>query len=560
MNKIIQYKKILSSLLLFCIISAFFILSSHPAYAKTGDYTVMFAGLLGDTFLEGVQWILVYVLMFVSWLLPVASSIFSYIVDAKNITTILNANALWIGWGVVRDTLNIAFILVLIFTAFSTIFQVEKYNYKKLLLTLVLMALLVNFSWPIIRFIIDISNTMMYTIIKGLLNGPEFGLNVGLNEIFSKIAEGTNLSQILKPTEAGLQGATIPFLIAAIVFVFILAATLLTFSILMVVRIVALAILIVFSPIAFVGSIFPASGNPAGKFWDYLFKYSFFGPLMMFVLYLAVKLMAEIGPVANRSMGIISNQMTSGQSATLVAAMAYYAIPITILWIGMGTAKSMSIFGAESATKFGMGAVKKVTGVNFIKRNYDDFKKEREDRRKESQWKTGKYLGGKLNDGQDRLYAAFGSGSAKKRLNKRQDEKQRKDMDDASKKAADTQTTDETVVNVNSVFNATGKIDPKTKVSTEQAGSAKAFTRKNSDEKKDYIADQLAGKGATGLASSSLKNMLGGVTPNSGGNRLEKALHNVINRPNPHEKDLRTVAAFIGTQSEEVMKKYTKTS
>jgi hypothetical protein len=390
---------------------------------------------IGGIVTDAIRWCLVQILIFVGWLLPVASSIFTYIADAKNITNILEADALYAGWGVVRDTLNIAFILVLIFTAFSTIFHIEKYNYKKMLLTLVLMALLVNFSWPIIRFIIDVSNTLMYTIIKALLG--DYSNAEGLSGIFTNLAKESQLKEILAPKAADLENKDISFLIAAIVFVFILAATLLTFSILLVVRIIALAILIVFSPIAFVGSIFPTSGNPAGKFWDYLFKYSFFGPIMMFVLYLAVTLMKEMGTGDGGmiKMQEYAQKQTVVLDVNLIAAMAYYVIPITILWLGMGTAQKMSILGAGAMSGlqnklqgWGSGMGKKFSGYNWAKKNYDDYKKERGARKEEARWKAGKNFGNKVNDWQDIAMSKLGSSGSAKRLEKRKIAKNKEDI------------------------------------------------------------------------------------------------------------------------------------
>lgn len=472
MKKLAQNKKFLSLFLAFCLAIGFLFVNVKPTHANPIDAigSVLFGGdsnsdgsttsavsnVIKDNFKAGVdaganaavefvkeplynvaKAILIQILIFVSWLLPIASSIFAYIVDANNITKILNAAALYAGWGVVRDTLNIAFILVLVFAAFSTIFQVQNYNLKKLLLNLVLMALLVNFSWPIIRFIIDVSNTMMYTIIKALISNPLHDAGSSLSGIFTKLTEATGIQKIIAPSATALQGKDMAYLIAAIVFVFILGATLLAFSVLMVIRIIALAVLIVFSPIAFVGSIFPTSGNPAGQFWNYLFKYSFFGPIMMFTLYLALTLMKEMTDGrAFDNMMTFSNK-AAPMDAGIIAAMAYYVIPVVILWFGMGIAQKMSIIGAENATKFGMGAMGKFTGLNWVKKNYGDYRKERDARKEDARYKAGKKFGQWTNRQQDRLIGAvapdfLGGASARRRVTTARQAKNREEIKNRS--------------------------------------------------------------------------------------------------------------------------------
>lgn len=290
------------------------------------------------------------VLSFVGFLLESAVSLFIWAIDASKLTAILNNAVLYTAWKNVRDLLNIAFILVLLYSAFCTILQIEKYNYKKILLLLVIMALLVNFSFPITRFIIDIANTLQYTILKSLVGDPA--------KTLAFHTETTMLKDIINPK--GNPG--LPQLIASIVFVFILAITFLAMGVLFLIRIIALAILIIFSPVAFVGSIISAGSGYAGKWWDNLFRYAFFGPIMVFMLYVATALMSAIGTneLLNRNgAGTFSNIVQQNSiDKDLIVALSSFAIPIVILWLGMGVAQSMSIAGAGAV----MGGAQKFIG------------------------------------------------------------------------------------------------------------------------------------------------------------------------------------------------------
>ena len=318
---------------------------------------------------------LLYVLKFAGWLLESSVVLFAYIIDADKISQILTSGAIISTWTDIRDLLNVSFILILLFSAFSTIFQVDKYNYKKILLTLVIMALLVNFSYPITRFIIDISNSLMYTVLNHYFSN--YSSDPG--QIITKMDGFSTLQSIIVPTAARPE---ITQLLASIVFIFVLALTILAMAILFLVRIIALAILIIFSPVAFVGSIV----GKGGEWWSYLFKYALFGPIMAVMLAISINLMKAMNDASLFSTTLIDGK-TNVIDESIITAMSRFAIPITVLWIGMGVAQKMGIAGAsevignaQKAAKWvGAGMVKapfKVTGVSDgVKARWERYKK-----------------------------------------------------------------------------------------------------------------------------------------------------------------------------------------
>lgn len=283
-----------------------------------------------------VDCILLALLNFFVWLTTLASTIFTWIMDPKSITDILSSNAIYGGWTLVRDALNVSFIMFLLFSAFATVFQIDKYSYKKTLLTIVIMALLVNFSFPISRFVIDVSNMMMFYLADTLNIG-----STKADEIV-KFADVAGLPKILKSSV----GANTTALLAAIVFVFIFAVTILTISILFLIRTIALAILIIFSSLAFVGAAIPPLSSYASDWWKKLFNYSFFGPIMLFMMYIASSLMTEISKSVPLDMAKIATNDTVAPEN--IATLSFFAIPIVILWMGLGIAQSMSIAGASA--------------------------------------------------------------------------------------------------------------------------------------------------------------------------------------------------------------------
>lgn len=286
------------------------------------------------------------ILKFVGWLFSISQTLFGWIVDAEELKSIIDNRAIYEAWKIIRDLLNISFILVLLFSAFSTIFQVEKYSYKKILLTLVIMALLVNFSYPISRFFIDTANVLMYTVIKDMLGGSA-------GNTFANISGYSQTNNLFNPPA----GATVTALIAAIVFGFIFVFTFLAVAVLLLIRAIALAILVIFSPLAFVASILPNTSKFSDQWWGKFFSYAFFGPIMMLMLFITYKFMETFHREDKFNQIYAIAQKESIDSGS-IATIAFLSIPIILLWLGMGIAQQMGIAGAGAV----MGQAKKAMG------------------------------------------------------------------------------------------------------------------------------------------------------------------------------------------------------
>ncbi|MBU2028422.1 type IV secretion system protein, partial [Patescibacteria group bacterium] len=150
-------------------------------------------------------------------------------------------------------------------------------------------------------------------------------------------------------------------LLAATIMLFMLAITYIAIGALLLVRLIALAILIIFSPIAFVGSIMPGVSSHASQWWDNLFKYSFFGPIMILGVIISIKFMAAVGP----ALGAAAEKAASPTDApTFIGTIVLVSVPIVLLWTVMGVAQSMSIAGAGAVMGAAQGAMK-WAGKNF---------------------------------------------------------------------------------------------------------------------------------------------------------------------------------------------------
>ena len=352
----------------------------------------------GDLVLEGgamvVDVILKVILQALGWGVHAAVAIFAYAVDPGIMNNLQQNTNVYKWWKMVRDTLNIFFIGVLLLSAFSTIFQVQKYHYSKILLNLIIMALLVNFSFPIARFVIDFSNRMMYFLMD--LSGMT--ASSAMNTL-------TNSSGVLKLIEGNYSGTdSTAILLVSVIFTFIFMIAVLTLAVLMMVRLVALLFIVIFSPIGFVGQIVPGMGGYASKWWGMLFKYAFFGPAAMLMLSISTSMMASISMQGAGMSSVVSQSgATTAGAKSIVEIMALFSLPIIMIYLTVSMGSRMSIYGAKSvegysskAMKWGSGwalALGTAGAYPFGRNAYNSWDKSREQARQQAKMRWGGNLG-----------------------------------------------------------------------------------------------------------------------------------------------------------------------
>ena len=407
-----------------------------------------------DTLTTPTAWLnaLIYpFFLFFSWIVNLAAGIFVWVVDATTFTKLMNAGAIYEVWIVVRDFLNIFFILVLLFSAFATIFQLDKYEYKKTIPTLVIMALLVNFSFPIARFVIDLANVPLYFFAQNV-----FGTS-GFNEITSGILSGTKMQNILIPgvDSKALVDFQTTHLLAATICMFLFGISFLVLAVLMLVRMIALAILVMFSPIGFVGMITPALSSFAKGWWDKLFKWAFYGPIAVMFVLVAVVVMKTAGSSIYPTSGAGGVFQSTGNSVNdnMVSAVAFFAIPIVLFWIAITSTEKysndISGLGIKWGSNLGRWGARNLTGYNWGMRRYQAYsaeRKRRADAKLADSW-FGARLGRLVNSGLDNIrsgvsWGPVGRGGADAARNRLSQEDKRL-ADEAGKKRGMSDLSDE---------------------------------------------------------------------------------------------------------------------
>ncbi|MBI2639701.1 MAG: hypothetical protein HYW90_02295 [Candidatus Sungbacteria bacterium] len=285
------------------------------------------------------------------WLLDLASELFNWSVE-KNLTDITDNAFVTTGWGIVRDITNLFFIFILLWIALATIFNIPRYGAKDLLATLIISALLINFSLAIGGFFIKFSNALALTFhdairargsvtlqLLDFTNIQKFTLgtppapagtpsaqqtpttpptpqrkdarckqfaeaimaaikrtdqnaatwDTRYNEAYKTCANDPTTDKILENEVIDLKvKEAINIALWLIILIPILIFVFLAGAVFFLIRYLQLAILLVFSPIVFLFWILPDTKHIWSDWWNRLIKQSFFAPAYLFLLFLTI--------------------------------------------------------------------------------------------------------------------------------------------------------------------------------------------------------------------------------------------------------------------------------
>lgn len=229
-------------------------------------------------------------------------------------------------WTIVRNILNMFFILALIIISLSIILRRENTG-RKLLLNLILMALLINFSKVIATTLISASDAVMNLFISASkLNS--------YGQLFSGIVtNGNGISGIFYTSGANSISALAQGIAKLIVAVMITGGYLGIAGVI-VVRLVGLWILIILSPAVFALSILPATKKYADQLREVFIKYLIWGPVIGFFLFLINMVIAAKG------------------QGVLISSVADYILIGALMYGAIGFTRSSGIYGAKAVMDY----------------------------------------------------------------------------------------------------------------------------------------------------------------------------------------------------------------
>ncbi len=285
------------------------------------------------------------------------------------------------GWSVVRDVMNMGFVIVLLVIAIVTIFggSVGSWSVKwqQQIPKLLLFAILINFSRMICSFLIDIGQVIMLTFagaIKDIAGGNIIQL-FGLADFvtFDRAA----ITQAIASNQGTNAVSLFTSALLALVMTLIVLGTMIMLTVILVYRIVTLWVLVVISPLAFFFGgaevLGKGAGNPYAEWWSKFTGAVAIGPVLVFFLWLTLSVAgagniaatenfpmggtaAEAGPV----LGFLTKIAEPGRFLSFI-------IGIGMLYVGFeasqkfanalpGAASALVKGGVKSALKIGAGA------------------------------------------------------------------------------------------------------------------------------------------------------------------------------------------------------------
>jgi hypothetical protein len=274
------------------------------------------------------------------------------------------------GWSLARDIVNLLLIFILLYIAIATILQVSGYGAKELLLTLIIIAFLVNFSLVITKLIIDASNVLAVEFYR------PFG-TTGISETFRNAFDADSVINVKAFSGKNLYFIElITYLLGGVIFL-IASFIFFTFSILFLTRMVVLLILMIFAPLAFAAHVLPSTKKHASSWWSYLFNQTFFAPAALFLLYLSagvansgfIKDVLGLGKLGDKGMADLMNaaagagadKLSLNWDDILKFILQFFIIAILLI-ASLVIAKQMGAIGAQTAMAGGKKMSKKLQG------------------------------------------------------------------------------------------------------------------------------------------------------------------------------------------------------
>ncbi len=253
-------------------------------------------------------------------------------------------------WEGFRDIANIVMIALFVFIAFLVILNIQSYGIKQLVIRLVLIALLINFSLFFTQAIIDVSNA----------TATQFVQAINLSDSDGRIAIAEGFLQKSGLGRVGFTGAqdaltgisdiqgVLMYGLIMMTFYALLIAVFLLGTILLLSRAIVFLLLMVLSALAFAAYLVPKQGGQWwGQWWSALIKNALFAPVFMLLLWASSNIANTLsdGDIA-RVIETSSDSLGIGSWEPLMVAL----IVVGLFYASLQIASSLSLFGAKFAT------------------------------------------------------------------------------------------------------------------------------------------------------------------------------------------------------------------
>lgn len=268
--------------------------TSNVGTGSTGNDLSFGCGATPNTWFRQCIVTMIYYLVYkpVSRLAELAANVLDFFIYYSTNSSSYSAGFVSTGWKSVRDIANIFFIIALLYVAIQTILGLGS-NGKKMIASIIVVALLINFSLFFTEIIIDSTNILAKVFYNQITpqdaNGKPLtdpsaqkSITVGLVDVFSPE------QMMAQAGQANNAGQQFIILILGIIVAFLMIYIFVAVALLFVGRVAGLWLAMIFSPIAFASYTVPFNipGFGHKEWWDNLLKQAFMAPIFIFFLYI----------------------------------------------------------------------------------------------------------------------------------------------------------------------------------------------------------------------------------------------------------------------------------
>jgi hypothetical protein len=240
------------------------------------------------------------VLNLTGWFLFVGGMLLDYGINTFviNFGTVFNSEGVGEAvnqlWAMVRDLFNILFIFGLVYIGFKMILNSDDSQTKKTLISLIIAALLMNFSLFITKFVVDFSNILASEVaLAGFENTNTFGDDMSSISVGNTFFDLMGVSSFIDPNQELTAGKVEPwsFIFGIGIINIIGAFAFGVGGIMLVIRFIALSVYMVLSPFMFLGWIFPGFQAMSSKYWSGFFKQAFYAPVYIIMVFFSATIL-----------------------------------------------------------------------------------------------------------------------------------------------------------------------------------------------------------------------------------------------------------------------------
>lgn len=257
-------------------------------------------------------------------------------------------------WKILRDFSNMMFVVILIYIAFATIFNLGNYVFQKMILRFVIVAVLINFSLVIGGLVVDASQVLSNIFLGSIGNlGDRLGAYLTPAALLPSTVGGA----------ADLAGASIVSLLFSIILFGILLFSMAVAATFAIIRVPYIWALLIVSPFAWMSYTLPNAQSWWKKWWSLFIGWNLFLPVYLFFMYLGLLFLSKRDEVM---VAIASNSseplLGLGNSVTFNLLFFYIFTAMVLLggtWAATSTTKLLGGAGFEKGLGWARTFVKR---------------------------------------------------------------------------------------------------------------------------------------------------------------------------------------------------------